>query len=167
MSISTFEIRIILSAALVLFGLASYLPIVKLHGAYPLTIMWSASLFKVDLRAFSGIAAAIVFWISSGQALRDGSRPSYLALASLVVTVLSVAYFGLKWNEGLSHQGYAHTLFWAAVNGLAVLCLAISITFSWSRPGGILHLLAHFMLIAWLTFVAFPFLGEPPSPLTR
>lgn len=164
MSISSLEVRIAFSVALVLLGFASYLPIVKLHGAYPLTVMWPSSALNVDLRAAAGPVAAIVYWFSSGQALRGTSPPSYLALAGLAVTMLSIVYFALKWGEGLAFQGYAHTVFWASVNGLAALCLGASIMLSWSRPGGPVHLFADFVLIAWLAFVAFPFLGKPPSP---
>ena len=164
MSISSLEARIVLCAALVLFGFANYLPIVKLHGAYPIAVMWPSSMLKTDLRALSGPVAALVFWLSSGQALRAGSAPVYLGATGLAVTVLSISYFALKWNEGLGFQGYAHTVFWASINGLAALTLGVAIILSWPRPGGLMHLLAHFLLIAWLSFVAFPFLGKPPSP---
>lgn len=164
MSVSSLEVRVALSVALVLFGFANYLPIVKLHGAYPLAVMWPSSLLKIDLRGFSGLVAAIVFWFSSGQVLRGTSPPFYLALTGVAVTMLGAIYFAVKWSEGLGFQGYAHTVFWASINALAALCLGASIVIAWPRPGGIVHLVAHFILIAWLAFVAFPFLGRPPYP---
>ena len=163
MSLSNFEFRLVCGLGLVLLGFASYLPIVKLHGAYPLAVMWPSSVFKLDLRGAAGFAAAVVFWFSSGLGLRGTSAPVGLALAGLVVTIVSVLYFAMKWSDGLGYQGYAHTTFWAVVNAAAAVVAAVSIILAWSRPAGAAHVFGHFVVVAWVSFVALPFLGEPPA----
>ncbi len=156
------SVRATLAALLLLIGLASYLPIVRLHGPYPLVLVGSTTLLKIDTRLIIALLVPVMFWLSSARAMQSTMPPRIAALVGLSLIVLSAAYFASRWSAGLAYQGPPHTLFWAAVNGLAAVCLAVCVIYAWDRPGSLFHVLSHFILVGWIGFLAFPYLGVPP-----
>lgn len=156
-------LRSILAVSLLLIGLAAYMPIVRLHGPYPLALVLPGMLLKMDARPLVAMLAPLVFWLSSAGIAGKAGPPRISTTVGAVVTIISVIYIATRWQAGLGYQGPAHTVFWTAVNGLAALCFAATIAYSWSRPGGHLHLLAHFILVGWIFFLALPYLGVPPG----
>lgn len=115
-----------------------------------------------------GIAAIMVptllFFIWNPGLFRgDPTVPTRSYVLTAVLAVLSVIYFVTSWSAGVHYQGMENTRTLCLVNILSVISLALG--FSGVRkvgPSFKYNLLVHWMLFAWLSWYAFPWLGELP-----
>jgi len=102
--------------------------------------LWSPGLFRGDIKV---------------------PRRSYVLLA--VLTALSGLWFVGGWKLGLEYQGARYTHFVYTVNCVWVVSLWTMFIYSWNRtPSFGANLLLHWTMFAWLSWYAFPYLGELP-----
>ena len=107
------------------------------------------------------IPAAFLVW---SMHLFRGSktipRRSFVFLA--VISILSVYYFISSWSYGVEYQGLRFTAIITALN-LAVACFLLFFGLrSRSHPSFVRNCLFHLSMFAWLSTIAFPWLGKWP-----
>ena len=74
----------------------------------------------------------------------------------------SVAWFWGGWHFGIEYQGYQYTLDTAILSFLLAAVTAGTL-YSSRRTGSLfLNVAANFLLFAWASTYAFPYLGELP-----
>jgi hypothetical protein len=101
---------------------------------------WSPGLFRGDIRV---------------------PKRSYVLLA--VLTALSGLWFIGGWNYGLKWQDARYTHLVCVLNCVWVVSLWAMFIYNWKQePSFRANLLLHWTLFAWLSWYAFPYLGELP-----
>jgi hypothetical protein len=86
---------------------------------------------------------------------------SYILLA--IVMVLSIIWFISGWSFGLRYQGAGYTSAVLVVNVGWAAVLLFAFVRTWKKGASFgTSLFVHWMLFAWLTWYAFPYLGELP-----
>jgi hypothetical protein len=106
---------------------------------------------------------SIMFYFWSRPCFRGSLISSSRTLIAMaLVGVGSVWWFRGGWDFGIRHQGYQYTFYTAILSFL--LAAATAGTFLASRRTGSLPLsvAANFVLFAWASTFAFPYLGELP-----
>ena len=88
--------------------------------------------------------------------------PSRSRLLWLGISILSVPYFLLSWQYGMTWQGPKHTIGLAAINGLFVAMCGLLYVHNHRNPSVTSKLTFHGLLFTWLAWGAFPWLGETP-----
>ncbi len=111
--------------------------------------------------AFAVMVMPFLFFLWSMN-LVDGrsSLPVRSVVLSALVSVGVIIWFVIGWSNGIEYQGIRIVIFWAAVNAIFVVLMAIlAIRFrsnsSWWRT-----LLFQWLLFAWPAWCGFPWLGE-------
>jgi hypothetical protein len=105
----------------------------------------------------------LFFAWSPGLFRGDAKVPwrSYVLLA--VLTALSGMWFVGGWKLGLQYQDARYTRLVCAVNCVWVASLWAMFIYNWRRaPSFRANLLLHWIMFAWLSWYAFPYLGELP-----
>ena len=77
-----------------------------------------------------------------------------------ICTCLTVFYFIFAWPDGAKYQGITYTVAICVVNLLWVGLLWILLRQGIRTPSFLGNILFHWMLFAWLSWYAFPWLGE-------
>lgn len=88
----------------------------------------------------------------------EGPRRSIWGL--IVLTLLAAAHFAMRWGDGVTYQGSAHTI---ALLSLNVVVLVVGWGMLWRalrRRSFRETLAAHAVVVGWLVWIAFPWLGE-------
>jgi hypothetical protein len=104
---------------------------------------------------------ALVFWQWCRPLGRTGSvYPRRTVVAGIVAVVLSATYYVSQWSYGLEYQGLGFMI--ACLSASAMFLGTIAIAWYRYRPTGawLPGLVLHWMLFAWICFLAFPWLGE-------
>ena len=88
--------------------------------------------------------------------------PKRTAVLTAVLSVLTIIYFTLSWKYGVEYQGQEHTIILCLINVLWLAMLWGAIFRALRQPSFRATLLSHWLLFAWLSWYAFPYLGELP-----
>lgn len=109
------------------------------------------------------VLAAASFWLSAVPLLaRPAKRPVFSYALYALTVPLSALFFLFAWHDGVNFQGTLYTAIVAAENAALVATLAVIAWASIRRPTAIKAWSFHFLLFFWLSWVAFPWLGEMP-----
>ncbi len=95
-------------------------------------------------------------------ALRQAARPKLSFAVYGAAVALSVPYFLSDWEAGIRFQGPVYTTLVAAENVLCAAALGILLWTLIRRPSRARAWSFHILLFIWLSWVAFPWLGEMP-----
>jgi hypothetical protein len=137
-------------------------PIPSVSCPLPFPLIWLAFL-GVPLSWMVIAIPSIIFYFWSRPCLRGSLISSTRTLIAMVlVGVGSVVWFRRGWDLGIEYQSYQYTLYTAILSFL--LAAATAGTFLASRRTGslLLNVAANFLLFAWASTFAFPYLGELP-----
>ena len=163
------------SSLLIPWVILASLPDVSIGSVYPVWVWVFLILLElaeelVPLRGASGILLimlpALCFFVWNPRLFRGSvkvPRRTYVLFA--VGALLSLSYFALAWNDGLTVQGvqYTYTVFAANI----VIVAALGFMFAISRkaePSFRTDLSLHWTLFVWLFWFAFPYLGPLGFP---
>ncbi len=80
----------------------------------------------------------------------------------MIATPLTVIWFVESWKYGLEYQGRHYTQAICVANGVWLASLWIILASRWHRDSFVGNLAFHWLLFAWLSWYAFPYLGELP-----
>jgi hypothetical protein len=86
--------------------------------------------------------------------------PNRTKIASIVLVSLSLVFLALSWPYGLKYQGALHTVAMYLFNGAFWAALLVIGRRNTREPVYASNFLFHWLLFAWLGWVAFPWLGE-------
>jgi glucan phosphoethanolaminetransferase (alkaline phosphatase superfamily) len=124
-----------------------------LNGAdVPLRTLW--------LSAVAALPITLAFIAWSKEPILRGAIPRRSIVLLAVVIAASLLFFVAGWSHGVQWQGFRHTAALAAINatfGLVPVAALLKHRSSLA-PGS--SLVFHGALFLWLTWFAFPWLGE-------
>lgn len=131
------------------FPLITVMPAFLLSSA---RVVWPAALVP-----------SLLFFSWNPALPRGQAKVPARSLALLtILTALSVLWFMGNWKFGLEYQGPQFTRGVCAANVGWLFVLWVAIVFAYRRPSFFNNLLAHWLLFVWLSWYAFPYLGELP-----
>jgi len=87
-------------------------------------------------------------------------RRSIVGLA--VLSGLTVAAFAYGWAFGVKYQGHRYTFVLCVLNAAALMIAWSLLWLARRRDHFVTTLAAHAFVVAWLVWIAFPWLGELP-----
>jgi hypothetical protein len=133
-------------------------------GPFPALTVLSTFLLSWPL-SMAALIVPVLFFFAWNPGLFRGDakipKRSYVLLA--LATVLSVVWFVSGWEYGLKYQGPRYTYVVCFVNTAWIGFLWVIFTRAWKVGSSFkTNLFLHWMLFAWLTWYAFPYLGELP-----
>jgi hypothetical protein len=108
-----------------------------------------------------GIVGPVLLLLWNPRLLRGSStypRRSTIGLA--ILSLLSAAWFWAGWSLGVKYEGLFHVLGTLALNAAALTGAWMLALRARRRPSANRNLMAHWLVVAWLVWVAFPWLGE-------
>lgn len=146
-------------------GLAAYLSFStgseKYYSPLPALVVIPALLLPVPHLALLVPPALFLIW--NPQMFRGESTvPVRTPIAFAVLIALSILYFVSSWHYGLEYQGAAHTKFVCIGNVVLVALLAVLWAVAHKVKQYSTSFAFNWCLVAWLTWYAFPYLGELP-----
>ena len=98
-----------------------------------------------------------------GLLFGDGKIPKRTSVLLAILTVLSVAWFVAGWKFGMEYQGAEYTYTVCILNVTSICFLALGFVRNWGKESSFsVNLVLHWILFAWLAWIAFPYLGEMP-----
>jgi len=148
---------LLVGAALVILPLPSVVRAPTLLAPLPILVL--LPLFALGLAGL--VVPAVFFWLWSSQLFRGESQvPRRSAVLLGVLTALTVPYFIVSWGFGVQYQGTRHAVVMAAANTIFLAALWWLLHRSRTRPSFTASLRFHAALFAWLSWCAFPNLGE-------
>jgi drug/metabolite transporter (DMT)-like permease len=106
----------------------------------------------------------ILFFVWNPDLFRGGGTiPKRTHILFVFATVLSVIWFIGGWNYGLQYQGPTYTHLICALNVAWIAGLGV-LLFRRRKldPSFASNLVFHLLFFAWLSWYAFPYLGELP-----
>lgn len=136
-------------------------------ATYPLLLLMPAFMVvdafgKVGLPLVPVITPALfLVWSShlfGGTAVIP--RRSYIVL--ILIIILSVTYFVFAWSYGVRWQGPTYTTAIMLINGAVALMVVWLGVRGKRSPSFVTNFAYHFSIFAWLSYLAFPSLGELP-----
>jgi hypothetical protein len=132
---------------------------------HPLPALTVIPLFFLPLHQlfFLVLILPAMFFFAWNPSLFQGNakvpRRSYILFALAVG--LSVPWFVLGWKFGLQYQGADYVRRVCGLNALWITAVGLTFLLSWKRsPNFGASLVLHWVLFAWLSWYAFPYLGE-------
>jgi hypothetical protein len=88
-------------------------------------------------------------------------RRSYALVAALIL--LNALWFAFGWKLGVQYEGESYTRFVCLANVAWSSLLCIAFARAWKNGSTFLtNLILHWAVFAWLSWYAFPYLGELP-----
>ena len=87
--------------------------------------------------------------------------PKRTVWATATLTVLTVLDFSIEWKYGIEFHGPEYTITVALINAVWLGLLWWVAVRAWRRPSFKTILVTHWLMFAWLSWYAFPYLGEP------
>jgi hypothetical protein len=107
---------------------------------------------------------SVLFIAWSPSLLKCGytKLPKRTAVLTSVLSVVTVFYFTAHWKYGLEYRGKEHTIIVFLMNVIWLAMLWWAIIRALRQPSFRAILLSHWLLFAWLSWYAFPYLGELP-----
>jgi hypothetical protein len=126
------------------------LPVILLQGSWlPLLVV---------------LIPSIMFITWTPRLLQPGyaDLPKRTVVLTALLSILSIFYFTASWKYGLAYQGQTYTIIMCLINAVWLVFLWLSIIHALRRPSFKATLLSHWLLFVWLSWHAFPYLGELP-----
>lgn len=109
------------------------------------------------------LVPALLFFAWNPGLFRGQTQIPKRSLALLMIaTPLTVIWFVGSWKYGLQYQGRQYTHVICVTNAVWLAALWITLASRWHRDSFAGNLLFHWLLLAWLGWYAFPYLGELP-----
>jgi hypothetical protein len=136
-----------------------------LFAPFPaLTFLPALLLSELRLWSLAVLIPTILFllWTSGRLSIWQSKVPTRTLILLATLSVLTIADFKLSWNYGVQYQGRRHTIAVDVINLLWLVCLWTILYWTRRRPSFRTNLLLHWLLFAWLSWYAFPHLGELP-----
>jgi hypothetical protein len=129
-----------------------------------LTILPAFALSRWNLQFLAVLVPTFLFFLwNPGLLVHQRSNMPKRTIALLgLLTVLTIVNFVVEWNYGMQYRGAHHTIVVYFIN---LMCLAFvwsAVVHCWHQPSFKANLLSHWLLFAWLSWYAFPYLGELP-----
>jgi hypothetical protein len=116
-----------------------------------------------QLRFAVVLVPAILFFLWNPALLNGQSRtPKRTIVLALLLSALTLVEFTFDWNYGVKYQGLHHTVSMLIINLVWLALLSLSTIRSSQQHSFVRNLLSHWILFAWLSWYAFPYLGELP-----
>ena len=129
----------------------------------PLPLLMALPIFLLPFPHLALIVPPLLFAAWNPQLFLGVStvpKRTYIAFAILIG--LSVVYFISSWKYGVKYQGIVHTKSVCTINALLTVILAILLTIAHRAKCYSFSFAFSWGLFAWLTWYAFPYLGEMP-----
>jgi len=117
---------------------------------------FGAAYFKI---AFIIIPLVFIAW-TWRLYIHDGKIPLRSSVTFLITSLLSGFYLITRWEYGLEYQGIDHTIAMYGYNLLFWLALIFAYVWNRKKPTFFSSFLFHLIFFSWLSWVAFPWLGE-------
>lgn len=86
--------------------------------------------------------------------------PTRTNIISITLVLLSFIYLMMGWQYGITYQGFFHVISMYVFNILFWSILLVLNLINRSSPAFLTNILYHGILFIWLSWVAFPWLGE-------
>jgi hypothetical protein len=134
-----------------------------LYSPFPTLTVLPAFLLPTGMHWAAVLVPSVLFF-GWNPHLFDGqmSLPKRtIAVVALLSALTPLAFF-LEWTDGLNYQGLHHTVALLIANLLWLGLLWWSTVRAARRHSFAGNLLTHWILFAWLSWYAFPYLGELP-----
>jgi hypothetical protein len=130
----------------------------------PILLLARARLFVFGIFSFAILIPPVLFmvWSPDMLRLRLTILPKRTVALTAILSLLTVFYFIVSWKHGLEYQGQKHTIIVCLMNILWLGMLWWAILRALRQPSFKTSLLSHWLLFAWLSWYAFPYLGELP-----
>ena len=128
------------------------IPVLSLHNfieSHVLTLAIGTTLIPVSFLLWS-------FPLLHGQ-IRIPIRTRVL---TIIMVLLSLAFLIMGWSYGNQYQGLAHTIAMYLLNLICWLVMFILYIINSRQPSYGSNYIFHWVLFAWLAWVAYPWLGE-------
>lgn len=107
------------------------------------------------------IIPSILFFVFCHRLFTGNPKTSiYIFGIAIILGILSIVWFILSWDYGTHYQGFSHTLTVLILNCVVYLSSLFLLIWGKDRPSFPVAFTGQWLLFAWLTWVAFPWLGE-------
>jgi hypothetical protein len=134
-----------------------------LHPMPLLTVVPAFILWGWNFRAAVVVPVGLFFAWNPKLLVGSARIPKRSYALLVVLTVLTIVSFVEGWPLGLRYQGLEYTRLVCALNCVWLACIwSIAVHASRVGPSFKLNLLFHWIVCAWLSWYAFPYLGELP-----
>jgi hypothetical protein len=135
-----------------------------IHPLPALTILPAFFLSGFHLwKAVVVIPTLLFFAWNPGLLFGDGKIPRKSRVLLAILTGLSVVWFVGGWKFGMEYQGAGYTYTVCILNVASICFLWLIFATNWGKePSFSINLVSHWILFAWLAWIAFPYLGEMP-----
>lgn len=129
-----------------------------------LTVIPALLLFRPPLDYVVVVIPGILFLLWNPQLMRqEGRIPRRTYILFALLAVFSILYFAASWKWGLQYQGPQFTAVICSINVAWIGFLTIAFRrLLRNNPAFGTSLFIQWMLFAWLSWCAFPWLGELP-----
>ncbi len=141
--------------------------VTKIYSPYSLTvaipILSLGAVFGGYWIAFvlGSFCVPLVFMLWSLPLLKGQQQiPIRTKIASIALILLSLYYLGSSWSYGVAYQGKLHTVAMYLFNIITWVTLMVINFKNAKQPTYNSNFAFHWLLFAWLGWVAFPWFGE-------
>ncbi len=105
--------------------------------------------------------ALFLLW-NPGLLFRASTYPRRSTFGLACLSLLSVAWFWAGWPLGVKYEGQRHVVTVLLLNALALACAWAMALLARRQPSAERNLMGHAVVVGWLVWLAFPWLGELP-----
>jgi hypothetical protein len=135
-----------------------------IHPLPALTILPAFFLAGSHLWKAAVVIPTLLFFAwNPGLLFGDGKIPKKSCVLLAILTVLSVVWFVGGWKFGVEYQGAEYTYTVCILNVALICFLGLVFATNWGKESSFsINLVSHWILFAWLAWIAFPYLGEMP-----
>jgi hypothetical protein len=121
---------------------------------------WRLKSYAILLLPFLLPPVLFIVWSPNLLTHKHSILPKRTVVLAAVLSVLTVLYFTFSWKYGVEYQGQEHTIIVCFINAIWLAMLWWIIFRALHQPSFRATLLSHWLLFAWLSWYAFPYLGE-------
>jgi hypothetical protein len=134
-----------------------------LYCPFPTLTIVPAFLLPPGIHWAAVLVPTVLFFAWNPRLLgHQTNLPKRTVAVVALLSALTPLDFFLEWRNGLQYQGLNHTAALLMVNLLWLGLLWWSTVRASKGPSFVRNLLTHWILFAWLSWYAFPYLGELP-----
>jgi hypothetical protein len=127
-----------------------------------MTVVPALALWSLRLQTVAILIPTIFFFLwNPALIIRQQSKmPKRTVGVVGLLSMLTIVDFVLEWKYGLQYQGKGYTIAVYTFNALWLAAIWWGVIRAWRRPSFAANLLSHWLIFAWLSWCAFPYLGE-------
>ena len=135
-----------------------------IFSPFPVLTVLPALMLSAPLQYSAVLLPALLFLFWNPQLMRlEGKVPRRTYILFALLAALSIFYFAVSWKWGLQYQGPQFTAIICSINVAWIGFLTIAFRRCLKNtPAFGTSLFIQWMLFAWLSWCAFPWLGELP-----